>query len=137
MILTAVAGVILGLVSVGFILLPLIRPTRTATALRTAEGLLARRDRIYSELRELEFDRTVGKLTAEDYDEARARLETDAARVLRALDARASTLDAEIEREVSDVRASRSVCGSCGTTVGPGVNFCPTCCAARSIAARR
>ena len=137
MIVTAVAGVVLALLSIGFILLPLIRPTRTATAHRTAEGLLARRDRIYVELRELEFDRTVGKLTAEDYDEARARLETDAARVLRALDARASTVDDEIEREVRDARANRSVCASCGTAIGAGVNFCPSCGAARSIVAGR
>jgi hypothetical protein len=136
-IITAVAGVILGLLSIGFILLPLIRPTRALTAHRTAEGLLARRDRIYVELRELEFDRTVGKLTAEDYDEARTRLETDAARVLRALDARASTVDDEIEREVRELSANRSVCASCEAPIGPGVNFCPTCGAARSIVARR
>ena len=137
MILVAVAGVILGVLSVGFILLPVIRPARSAASHRTAEGLAARRDRIYSELRELEFDHAVGKLTAFDYDEARARLETEAARVLQAIDARTTIVEEEIERDVSERRANRSVCVSCGTSIGAVVNFCPTCGAERSTVARR
>jgi rubrerythrin len=134
---TAVAGVFLAVLAVLVIVYPLIRPTRSATAIRTAEGLLARRDRIYGELRELEFDRDVGKLGAEDYEEARDRLETEAARVLRALDARASTVEAEIERDVRELRDNRSICRDCGASVAPSARFCPACGADLSVAARR
>ena len=134
---TAVAGSILAVLAIAFIVFPLIRPDRRDSAIRSAEGLLARRDRIYGELRELDFDRDVGKLSVEDYEEARARLETEAARVLRALDARASTVEAEIEREVRELRDNRSICRACGGPVAPGARFCPACGAARSVVAHR
>ena len=137
MIVTAVAGILLAVLAVTIIVLPLIRPNRIATAIRTAEGLLARRDGIYGELRELEFDYGVGKLSADDYLEARTRLETEAARVLRALDARASTVEAEIERDVRELRDNRSICRACGGPVATGARFCPACGAALSLAARR
>ncbi|HLZ08422.1 MAG TPA: c-type cytochrome biogenesis protein CcmI [Chloroflexota bacterium] len=137
MIVVAAAGCILAVLAVAFIIFPLIRPNRSATAIRSAEGLLARRDRVYGELRELEFDRDVGKLSSEDYEEARTRLETEAARILRALDARASTVDDEIEREVRELRENRSICRSCGEPVTLGARFCPACGADRSVASRR
>ncbi len=137
MIETIVAAVILAVIAIAFIVFPLIRPNRGAPGLRAAEGLIARRDRIYGELRELEFDRDVGKLSAEDYEEARGRLETEGARVLRALDARASTVEAEIEREVRALRDNRLSCQACGGPVAPGARYCPACGAAMSVAARR
>ena len=136
MIATVVAGVALAVIAIAFIVFPMVRPNRRSPGIRAAEGLLARRERIYGELRELEFDRDVGKLSAEDYEEARARLETEGARVLRALDARASTVEAEIEREVRALRDNRLSCPACGGTVASGARFCAACGAATSVAAR-
>lgn len=49
-------------------------------------GLAADRERLYAALRTLEFDRETGKVLAEDYAEARRRLEREAADVLRRMD---------------------------------------------------
>jgi len=129
-------GIVLAILSIGFIVLPFVRGPGNAEISLTPEGLLARRDRIYGELRELEFDRNVGKLSLADYQESRTRLETEAARVLRALDTRQSTVDDDIERDVLAWREGRNVCLTCETPIDPSLRFCPACGAAQAIGTR-
>jgi hypothetical protein len=118
---------------------PLLQTRRSAVAANTGETeeLLLRRDRLYSELRELEFDYRVGKVPPEDYQELRRQLENDAARVLQAIDVEVKEIDDEIEREVRHLREMSTTCPSCGATLTANARFCAACGAALKVAARR
>ena len=67
---------------------------RTRSVLEREKGLLLRF------IKELEFDRRMGKVSEKDFAEMSARLRTRAARVMRQLDA-GSLYRAQIEREVA------------------------------------
>jgi cytochrome c-type biogenesis protein CcmI len=132
-ILVIVAAILLTLAALAFIALPLVRPSRAQMPRRDSASadLLSRRDRIYGELRELEFDARVGKVTGSDYADARERLESDAARVLRALDAEGYSEEADevVASQVLAVElvAPSSVCRSCGVPLADGARFCSSC----------
>src|SRR5260370_16820060 len=85
MIIVMAAATVLAIGAIFFIAKPLLRPPpkEFSTIGMVSFELLARRDRIYSELLELEFDFRVGKVTDPEYSESRDRLESDAARALR------------------------------------------------------
>lgn len=139
MILVMVAGLLLALAVAACILEPVLRPpggSIGAAGSRTAE-LRARRDRVFVELRDLEFDYRVGKLTEDDFTDARDRLELEAARILQALDVQVQALDVEIEREVREIREAGNVCPACGLEVAPAARFCASCGAALQAVAPR
>jgi hypothetical protein len=73
-----------------------------------ADELMARREAIYATLKDAEFDRELGKLTAEDYQAVRTRYVLEAAQVLRQLDRLTpeaqAAVDAEIEQAVAALR---------------------------------
>jgi len=128
-ILLAIGAIVLVVAVAATILYPLLRPPRSPLVAGTgqSEELFRRRDRTYAEVRELEFDYRVGKVTAEDYAEAREQLETEAARILRAIDVEFKAIDEEIEYEVRRLRENRRACPSCGAPVAPATRFCATC----------
>jgi hypothetical protein len=130
------AATLLGFGVLAVIALPLVRPpAREASSIGAVSAeLLARRDRIYGELRELEFDLRVGKVTDPDYSESRDRLESEAARVLRAIDVEVLALDAAIEREVGQIQSTGAECAACGASLTPGARFCPACGATIKVA---
>ncbi len=63
--------------------------------------LLARRDRLVEELRDLEFEAALNKVSPQDLAELRARYESEAVALVRTLDERASDFDGRIEADVS------------------------------------
>ena len=142
MILVTLAGLLLALGVAGFILYPIFRepgPGGPATTSRLAD-LRARRDRAYAELQDLEFDYRVGKLTTKDYEEARGRLELEAARILQALDVQVRAIDEAIEREVQamrETRERRNFCPACGDKVAENARFCASCGAALAVRSQR
>lgn len=139
MILLYLFAVLLCVAVAALIAYPLLRTRRSAAAAGTSETeeLLLRRDRLYGELRELDFDYRVGKVTPEDYGELRRQLETDAARILQAIDVEIKEIDDEIEREIAHLRETSTTCPSCGTAITPGARFCAACGIALKAAARR
>ncbi len=139
MIVVVTIGVALALVTIAAIAIPLVRPNETEPirSVTVSGELLARRDRIYGELRELEFDARVGKVTPDEFALARDRLESDAARVLRAIDVEVKALDDAIEREVGTLRSAGSRCPSCGSVVAEDARFCPACGALTMVPARQ
>lgn len=98
-----------------------------------SEELIRRRDRIYSELRELDFDYRVGKVTDYDYREGREQLEIEAARILQALDLEIRVVDEDIEREVQRLRTTERACPECGSPVTATAQFCPRCGTAQKV----
>jgi tetratricopeptide (TPR) repeat protein len=85
-----IAAVAVGLPALGFTLWPLFRRGNSRTFLPLPpderEQLLEAKRSALAALRELEFEHSAGHLSDDDYGELRGRYETEAARVLTALD---------------------------------------------------
>lgn len=96
-------------------------------------------DAVLSALRDLEFDRSVGRVAAKDYAVVRNDLLSEAATIVEQLDTASTTtnldLDAQIEAEIAALRqisgpaaaTSGATCPACRQTARPGDNFCRSC----------
>jgi hypothetical protein len=99
---------------------------RTRAALEREKSLVLR------SIKELEFDRAMGKVSEKDFTEMSGRLRSRAARLLRQLDAGAGYRE-QIEREIekrlgkAPAVATAGVCASCGTTNDADARFCKGC----------
>jgi len=84
-------------------------------------------------IKELEFDRAMGKLSESDWQEMSGRLRTRAARLMRQLDAGSGYRD-QVEQEVAkrlgamqpEAPAAR-FCAACGTPRDADAKFCKNC----------
>lgn len=118
--LIAAGTVLLVALTVGFILYPVLRASSTAGRYLRGSGssdrlaeLLAQRDAVYEAIRDAEFDRETGKLTAVDYQLMRERLTAEGVRLLQELDRLMQSdvreeLEQEIEAEVVALRRRMS-----------------------------
>jgi hypothetical protein len=105
---------------------------RTLAVLERDKGLALRA------IKDLEFDRAMGKVSEQDYAEVSTGLRMRAARIIRQLDAGAGYRD-QIEREVAERLKSKGVapgppptalrgtCASCGTVNDADARFCKRC----------
>src|SRR5215471_15707752 len=100
---------------------------RTRTALEREKLLVLR------SIKELEFDKAMGKLSESDFDEMGGRLRTRAARLIRLLDAGGGYRE-QVERDLSkrlgdvavEPQAAR-FCAQCGTARDADARFCKNC----------
>jgi hypothetical protein len=119
---------------------PILARTRAAeppasTAQEQLDELLGQRDAVLQALRELAFDRNVGKITAEDFTAFEAHLKRTAVDSLRALDQWEAEADDELDLALERmVRARKSAlatgeraCPSCGRPAAPEDKFCAAC----------
>lgn len=111
---------------------------------RTRAALEREKTLVLRSIKELEFDRAMGKVSEKDFDEMSTRLRGRAAGLLRQLDAGTGYRD-EIEKELVrrvgeppvTVRAtpvveetpdtSATTCASCATPNDPDARFCKQC----------
>ena len=149
--LTLAAGLIL------FISRPLRQAWRSNDTDSQLDALLARRESLYTQIRELDFDQATGKVVDADHAPLRARLVAEAADVLRQIDAIAGSptasddaleaaiaarrkralttttardaLDAEVEAAIAAHRKTPT-CPNCGKPIHAGDAFCSKCGAA-------
>ena len=82
---------LLGLASLAWIVVPILRPASThsdehAASLGRARELQSRHQQLLASLRDLEDDHTTDKIDEADYDEMRNRLSAEAIEVMRAMD---------------------------------------------------
>ena len=111
------------------------RPGSTISDRRDHEHALA-----VQALRELEFDRAMGKLDPDDYSALRQKLE---ARALASMGGgekmpKSSSPDRSISSPQSDAAPPITIvnyCFQCGDKFTPAHNFCPNCGAARPLTA--
>ena len=102
--------------------------------------LLRQREQLYVAIRELEFDRSLGKVQEEDYTGQRRALDAEAVSVLAQLDQleRPATgktaIVLQIEREVAALKGGEVseagkalTCSWCGAPNLEGHRFCPEC----------
>jgi len=122
---------------------PLVSPDEDRTAMvgeRTRVALEREKTLTLRTIKELEFDRAMGKLSDADFHEMSARLRARAARLMSQLDA-GTGYRAEIERELAkrldgtarparpapvEGRVDRS-CASCSTGNDEDAKFCKNC----------
>ena len=130
-----------------FILFPLLnnRHEQVKTVSDTEE-LILRRDQLFHDIRELEFDYRTGKLNDTDYEQLVGELKSEAAAVIEVLESQQdgqrakkrtltrtarNTSDEEIEARIAQARKTRvesSIpCPSCGHRNAATVKFCSEC----------
>lgn len=99
---------------------------RTRAALEQEKALALRT------IKELEFDRAMGKISDDDFKEMSVRLRVRASRIIKQLDAGAS-YRTQIERDLSErlgdvlPAAAPATCAACATTNDPDARFCKEC----------
>jgi len=98
---------------------------RTRAVLERDKGLVLR------SIKELEFDRAMGKVSDKDFAEMSARLRGRAARLIRQLDAGAGyreQIEREIEKRLGKTPAPvAGLCPSCATKNDADARFCKGC----------
>jgi hypothetical protein len=100
---------------------------RTRAALEREKALALR------SIKELEFDRAMGKVSDKDFAEMSTRLRTRAARLMRQLDAGTGyreQIEKELARRVGEPASANLVCTGCTTTNEADAHFCKRCGAA-------
>jgi hypothetical protein len=103
---------------------------RVRTALEREKALTLR------SIKELEFDRAMGKVSPKDFDEMAGRLRARAITLMRELDQGPTAYRAAIERELSERLAKKSsepsapvhpVCDACGAANDLDAAYCKKC----------
>ena len=99
---------------------------RTRVALEREKLLVLR------SIKELEFDKAMGKVSAGDFDEMAGRLRTRAARLIRQLDAGGyrSQIEQDLAKRLGEAAAvpqAVSFCAQCGTARDADAKFCKNC----------
>jgi hypothetical protein len=116
--------------------------TSSASAEESLDELLGQRDTAMQALRELNFDRRMGKISDEDFAVFELNLRQNAAETLRALDEWETQTDDELDRSMErEVAARRSqliagarACPACGRPAADDDKFCAICGAALAAA---
>jgi len=119
------------------VVLPLVAPDRLVARARQQATGRARLERekmlVLRSIKELEFDRAMGKVDDRDFEEMDARLRLRAAGLLRQLDAGQDVrawIAAELGRRLDAARleaAASPECPSCGTANESDARFCKQC----------
>ena len=98
---------------------------------RTRGALEREKTLVLRSIKDLEFDRAMGKVSEKDFAEMSTRLRARAAGLLRQLDAGSGyrqQIEQEIEKRVGKVQAKAvQYCTQCGTPYDPDAKFCKNC----------
>jgi len=103
---------------------------RTRAALEQEKALALRT------IKELEFDRAMGKISDEDFEEMSQRLRARASRLIKQLDAAAgyrSQIERDLAKRLGDSgkasgdAAAATRCAKCATANDPDARFCKSC----------
>jgi hypothetical protein len=121
---------------------PLVSPGDDRTAVigqRTRAALEREKSLTLRAIKELEFDRAMGKVSEEDFREMTGRMRARATRLIRQLDASAGyrgVIERDLSKRLGEVseavggpqsRGSERICGSCTTANDTDARFCKSC----------
>ena len=112
---------------------PLLASGRTGAVSGSTRQLFERKEQLLGEIVELELDRELGKVSAEDFQHLFAELEAETLAIIGELDrlngASSDQFKRRIEEEVAALRQKTATprCHSCGALRRQGDLFCPQC----------
>jgi len=114
-----------------FTLFPLLRPPgRLRGSHENVEDLFIAKERVYANIKDLDFDHQVGKIDHEDHQAMRQVLKQEAEAILARLDqlkggSPRAVLETEIARRRKGAKAGG--CPGCGSQNPAGARFCAQC----------
>ena len=126
MMLALILGTLLSLAVLAYVLAPLVFGVRPSIQPFIGRGE-AGPERAIVELREIEFDRAMGKLSDNDYAVLRERYASEAEAAMRGPDKRAPTIEDPAEAAVRAYRRAHPSCASCGIRPERDAVYCSTC----------
>jgi parvulin-like peptidyl-prolyl isomerase len=112
---------------------PLVSPEEDRVAMigqRTRAALEREKHLTLRAIKELEFDRAMGKLAEADFAEMSGRLRIRAARLIQQLDAGAgyrAQIEADLAKRLGRPVETSRACVSCSTVNDPDATFCKGC----------
>jgi len=83
--------------------------------------------RIYENLRDLQFELRLGKLSDEDYGRTKVDLQKELAKVLADADALKAELGVQTTTKAAKPKATEFVCPNCGKKFKEAMKFCGYC----------
>jgi hypothetical protein len=89
--------------------------------------LEARKAAIYENLRDLQFEYRLGKLSDDDYARTKIELQAELAKVLAEIDQLKAGSVATVAAEPVRVKANRHVCPHCNAKFEKALKFCGEC----------
>jgi hypothetical protein len=108
-----------------YVLWPLYEKNRIQTWLLPEDTALSylqeKKTSIYNNIKDLDFDFAMGKLSLNDYHRIRAEFKQEAAQILQQLD----QMDEKFKKEIQMTEPQK--CRACRKTVPSNAKFCPEC----------
>lgn len=133
-----IVGAVMGAGMIGFLLLIRMKDLPKPTPVSPFRHLDERKAAIYENLRDLQFEYRVDKLSDADYQASKLQLQKELARVLEETDkikaelgltgaaAAAKTATAP-KLEITTPEVKKNTCSSCGATFEKSLKFCGEC----------
>lgn len=124
-----IIGVVLILLTVLFVAYPLLQKSRHQVSFainHQNEDLLARKNEIYTAVRDIDFDYRMGKLSDEDYQTLREQYKQEAVKIMQALD-RLGGASGTHTKAASATATNARFCHMCGTPAQRADAFCSAC----------
>jgi hypothetical protein len=147
--LTIGLAIVVAAVAIYYVAWPLLQEQRSlqSTDDDALGELIARKDTVLLNIKEVEFDYRTGKLNEEDYQRYNVRLRQQAVSLIKQIEKLApdiGDLDSELEAEIAAERQVKSrpaaapvaqpvtagparFCHHCGVTISEDDNFCAAC----------
>jgi hypothetical protein len=126
--LALIAGTVLAVGALAFVLYPLFFPSAEAQSPAEPGAAGSTGDSAIVALREIEFDRATGKLSESDYAELKSTYSARALAEMRKVDGTETAAPMDpIEARVRAYRRARQDCPTCGLRPEPDAIYCSSC----------
>jgi len=129
-------GYLLGAAFLGWAMIPLFKKDSSWVSLHMElEELEDRKQQVYGNIADLEFDYAMGRLSEDDFKSIRQSFLREAGRVIRTLEQKESSdLMARIQKDISRIdqkkkgkKKIKRICTHCGTDNLTEAQFCMKC----------
>jgi rubrerythrin len=127
-----IVGALMGAGIIGFLLFIRFKDLPQPAPVSPFRHLDERKTAIYENLRDLQFEYRLNKLSDEDYQTTKLELQKELARVLAETDRIKSQTSAPAASQTASERtqassAKRNICPACGASFEKRPKFCPEC----------